>query len=165
MAELWSSTASRGVGAGHVDDRGHGVGASSGNSAVDRRRAVRFVAGAARDAGDAALLLAALGLDPAQGRDEETAASMGWVWVWRGYRDDHPLAPLTTPEGWASRLRREVADGAAIRDEYGQDFDLDELLALVAAKATALHRNSAIDPRDEDCVAVGGSDVEFREFS
>lgn len=34
-----------------------------------RRRAVRFVAGSARDAGDAALILEALGLDPVEGRD------------------------------------------------------------------------------------------------
>jgi len=34
----------------------------------DRRRAVRSVAGFARDADDCAVLLAALGLDPAEGR-------------------------------------------------------------------------------------------------
>lgn len=107
---------------------------------------------------------------PTCGRQDETEfhigkSSMGWVWVWRGYRDDHPLAPLTTPEEWEARLRQEVAAGAAIRDEYGLDVTLDDLLARVAAKASSLHRNSAIDPSDSDCVAVGGSDVEFREFS
>jgi hypothetical protein len=69
MADLWKTVAPRRVGAGHVDDRGYGVGAGAKGSAVERRRAVRYVAGAARDAGDAALLLEALGLDPVEGRD------------------------------------------------------------------------------------------------
>jgi|GEM_PF-5536278 len=38
----------------------------------DRRRAVRSVAGFARDADDCAMLLAALGLDPAEGRGRMT---------------------------------------------------------------------------------------------
>lgn len=69
MAGLWKTAGPRGVGAGHVDDRGHGVGAGAKGSVVERRRAARFVAGSARDAGDAALLLAALGLEAVEGRD------------------------------------------------------------------------------------------------
>jgi hypothetical protein len=73
VADLWKTTSPRGLGAGHVDDRGHGVGAGAKGSAVERRRAARYVLGSARDAGDAALLLAALGLKAIEGR-EETAA-------------------------------------------------------------------------------------------
>ena len=73
MADLWPTTATRGVGAGHVDDRGYGSGAAARLAVEQRRRAVRFVAGSARDAGDAALLLSILGLDALEGR-EETAA-------------------------------------------------------------------------------------------
>lgn len=69
MADLWSTIAPRGVAAGHVDDRGYGSGAASVLTAVYRRRAVRFVAGSARDAGDAALILEALGLKAVEGRD------------------------------------------------------------------------------------------------
>lgn len=104
---------------------------------------------------------------PTCGRQDDTEfhigkSSMGWVWVWRGYRDDHPLAPLTTPDEWEARLRREVADGAVIRDEYGQDVPLDELLGMVESKADSQHRNSRVDPRYT--IAVGGSDVTFAEF-
>ena len=56
-------------GAGQVTDCGRTVGAAAGNTAEVRRRAVRYVAGAARDAGDAALLLEALGLSAVEGRD------------------------------------------------------------------------------------------------
>lgn len=73
MADLWKTTSRRGVGAGHVDDRAYGVGAAAALTTAYRRRAVRFVAGSARDAEDAALLLQALGLDASEGR-EETAA-------------------------------------------------------------------------------------------
>lgn len=74
MADMWSTVSPRrGTGVGHVDDRGYGVGASWHGSAEERRRAVRYVAGSARDAGDAALLLSILGLEPSEGR-EETAA-------------------------------------------------------------------------------------------
>lgn len=59
----------RGVGAGHVDDRGYGVGAGRKGSAVERCRAVRQLAMLATDAADAAELLAALGLTAVEGRD------------------------------------------------------------------------------------------------
>jgi len=65
----------RGVGAGHVDDRGYGNGAGVKGSVVERRRAARYVASSARDAGDAAKLLQALGLTVDEGRSgTETAA-------------------------------------------------------------------------------------------
>lgn len=73
MADIWSTVAPRGVGAGHVDDRGYGSGAAAALTVEYRRKAVRFVAGSARDAGDAALILEALGLTALEGR-EETAA-------------------------------------------------------------------------------------------
>jgi len=69
MVDLWQTSGPRGVGAGHVDDRGYVVGAGAKGSVSERRRAARFVASSARDAGDAALLLEALGLAPAEGRD------------------------------------------------------------------------------------------------
>jgi hypothetical protein len=51
------------------------VGAAAELAVEQRRRAVRYVLSSARDAGDAALLLAALGLDASEGRgSEETAA-------------------------------------------------------------------------------------------
>jgi hypothetical protein len=69
MADLWKTTSPRGLGAGHVDDRGYGSGAAAKLTAEYRRRATRFVLGSARDAGDAALLLEALGLAAVEGRD------------------------------------------------------------------------------------------------
>lgn len=65
----------RGVGAGHVDDRGYGSGAAAGNTADARRRAVRFIASAAWDAGDAARILEALGLTAAEGQINEGTAA------------------------------------------------------------------------------------------
>jgi hypothetical protein len=56
-----------------VDDRGYVVGAGAKGSVSERRRAARFVASSARDAGDAALLLDMLGLDPAEARTETAA--------------------------------------------------------------------------------------------
>lgn len=55
-------------GAGQVTDAGRTVGAAAGNVPAVRSAAVRAVAGLARDAGDAALLLDALGLGPAEGK-------------------------------------------------------------------------------------------------
>ena len=65
----------RGVGAGHVDDRGYGTGAAAGNTVVERRLAVRAVAAAAWDAEDAARLLELLGLDAAEGKINEGTAA------------------------------------------------------------------------------------------
>jgi hypothetical protein len=61
-------------GAGQVTDAGRMVGAAVGNTAEVRRRAVRYVAGSARDAGDAALLLQALGLQAVEGKRTEQVA-------------------------------------------------------------------------------------------
>jgi hypothetical protein len=74
VADLWKTTSPRGLGAGHVDDRGHGVGAGAKGSATERRRAARYVAGVV-SAGrrDAALLLSMLGLEAVEGRDGTAA--------------------------------------------------------------------------------------------
>lgn len=56
-------------GAGQVTDGGWTVGVAAGSEPAVRAAAVRVVAGLARDAGDAALLLEALGLDAVEGRD------------------------------------------------------------------------------------------------
>lgn len=64
---MWSTEARRGVGSGHVDDRGHGVGAATDLSMEQRRRAVRAVAALCRDAADCARLLDQLGLDAQEG--------------------------------------------------------------------------------------------------
>jgi hypothetical protein len=64
----------RGVGAGHVDDRGYGSGAAAGNTAVDRGRAVRAVAHHARDAAEAEVFLSMLGLTAGEGVEEGNAA-------------------------------------------------------------------------------------------
>lgn len=61
-------------GAGQVTDAGRTVGAAAGSEPAVRAAAVRAVAGLARDAGDAALLLAALGLDPVEGKRTEQVA-------------------------------------------------------------------------------------------
>ena len=53
---------------GHVYDGGHTVGAAKGNKPWERRRAARTVAAVAADAGEAATLLAMLGLDAAEGK-------------------------------------------------------------------------------------------------
>lgn len=66
MADLWSTTAPRGVGAGHVDDRGHGFGTCATREG-DRARAVRVVASMSVSAEECALLLDQLGLDPSEG--------------------------------------------------------------------------------------------------
>lgn len=63
MADIWSVMPSREFGTAEAARLTAGY----------RRRAVRFVAGSARDAGDAALILEALGLTASEGR-EETAA-------------------------------------------------------------------------------------------
>lgn len=73
MADLWQTAPRRGVRAGDLDDRGWSAGAARDVEAVQRRRAARFVASAARDARDAALLLAMLGLDAAEARTETAA--------------------------------------------------------------------------------------------
>jgi len=74
MVDLWQTTSPRRVGAGHVDDRGYVVGAGAKGSVSERRRAARFVASSARDAGDAALLLEALGLEAVEGKRTEQVA-------------------------------------------------------------------------------------------
>lgn len=66
-ADMWSTASPRGVGAGHVDDRGYGVGAAAKGTAVDRRRAVRAVASMSDSAEECAEILAALGLQPSEG--------------------------------------------------------------------------------------------------
>lgn len=63
MTDLWNTAGKRGVGAGHVDDRGYGVGAATRIEVEKRRRAVRAVAAGAVDAVDCARLLDMLGLD------------------------------------------------------------------------------------------------------
>lgn len=67
MADLWNTNSARGVGAGHVDDRGYGVGAAATITAQTRCRAVRQVAMLSRDAGECARVLDQLGLAPAEG--------------------------------------------------------------------------------------------------
>lgn len=57
----------RGVGAGHVDDRGYGTGAGAGNTQAVRSAAVRSVASLAQDAGDCEQILNALGLNAWEG--------------------------------------------------------------------------------------------------
>lgn len=59
---------------GHVHDHGRGVGAGLSLPARDLRRAVRYVASAAGDAEDCAVLLGALGLAPEDGKRKEAAA-------------------------------------------------------------------------------------------
>jgi hypothetical protein len=61
-------------GAGQVTDCGRTVGAASGNEPAVRAAAVRAVCGLARDAGDAALILEALGLDAVEGKRTEQVA-------------------------------------------------------------------------------------------
>lgn len=65
----------RGVGAGHVDDRGYRYGAHAGNPASDRVRAVRQVASRAKNAEECAQLLEMLGLQPSEGRVSSERAS------------------------------------------------------------------------------------------
>lgn len=67
MTDLWSTASPRGVGAGHVDDRGHGIGAATGNRADERHRAVRAVASMSDSAEECAEFLAALGLQASEG--------------------------------------------------------------------------------------------------
>lgn len=71
---MWSTASPRGVGAGHVDDRGRGSGAAAGNTAAERRRAVRAVAAVAVNADECAELLAMLGLDAQDGVSAERAS-------------------------------------------------------------------------------------------
>jgi hypothetical protein len=74
MADLWKTVGRRGVGAGHVDDRGYGNGAAAGNTPQDRRRAVRAVAHHAHNASEAVLFLSMLDLTAGEGIGEGNAA-------------------------------------------------------------------------------------------
>jgi hypothetical protein len=65
----------RGVGAGHVDDRGYRYGAFAGNPEADRRRAVRQVASRSKNADECAWLLAMLGLAASEGQVSSECAS------------------------------------------------------------------------------------------
>lgn len=98
-------------------------------------------------------------------------ASYGWVFLWRGYRSDDPTLggrELATPEQWWEFLAEQVAAGAVIKDEYGDEMPLDELVELVEDRAKPLRdglpprRHVPLSP--EDTVAAGTSDVAFFEF-
>lgn len=56
----------RGVGSGHVDDRGYGYGTCR-SGVSERARAVRAVAAMSGSAAECAVLLAMLGLSPQEG--------------------------------------------------------------------------------------------------
>lgn len=73
MADIHSIPVRRGSRAGDLDDRGYGVGASTGNGGGERRLAVRQVASMSRDADDCARLLEVLGLQASEGSLERAS--------------------------------------------------------------------------------------------
>lgn len=100
-------------------------------------------------------------------------STYGWVFLWRGYRDQDTAIPgreLATPEQWWQYLNEHTSAGAAIRDQFGDEMGLGELRALVAQRAQPLP-GDGLPPRRHvrqsptDAVAVGDSNVLFSEFS
>lgn len=95
------------------------------------------------------------------------------MFLWRGYRDQDAVAPgreLATPEQWWTYLEERTAEGAAIRDQYGDEMGLDELRALVIQRAQPLlsdglppRRHVKQTPAAE--TAGGQGDVVFSAFS
>lgn len=98
-------------------------------------------------------------------------SSHGWVFVWRGYRNEDTAQAgreLSTPQEWWTFLAEQLADGAVIRSEEGEVWTPAELAKLIEAKAeprpdgSPPHRHAHVSPRDT--VAVGSSDVTFASF-
>lgn len=87
-------------------------------------------------------------------------SSMGWVWLWQGYRNGAgPGVDLTRPDEWFSFLVDEVAKGAEICDEYSQVVTLDELRTRVVSKRGG-RANGVRDWTEH----VDGDDVSFNDF-
>lgn len=100
-------------------------------------------------------------------------SSVGWVFVWQGYRDhdEKPFAPLDTAQAWLDFLRRGVG---SVWDEYGVRQDVEKFIALVESKRD---RRSRLDPEAQSAFAPGtwpprntvsdplGDDVIFEDFS
>jgi hypothetical protein len=85
--------------------------------------------------------------------------SMGWVWIWQGYKEDAGLGiALAGPEDWFSYLAEQVELGAQIRDEYSQDVSLEDLKARVVSR-----RGGRRNTRDWT-EHVGGDDVSYSDF-
>lgn len=110
MADLWSTIAPRGVGAGHVDDRGYGSGAAAELTAVYRRRAVRFVAGSARD------------------RKDERKQQQLWAVYDSDSIDAHPVDYRLAP-------RDDLPSAVSISAEHGLYFALDVAGMRIAGDA------------------------------
>jgi hypothetical protein len=86
-------------------------------------------------------------------------SSMGWVWLWQGYKADGELGrALAGPDDWFPFLAEEVAAGAQIRDEYSQDVALDELRERVVNRRG--QRQNSRDWTEH----VGGDDVSYSYF-
>lgn len=99
-------------------------------------------------------------------------ATVGWVFLWRGYRGPDAEIPgreLSSPDQWWAYLEEQAAAGAVIRDQYGEAMDLDELRALVALRAEPLVTDGLPPrrhyPRRPDTVNAGDSDVSFAAFT
>lgn len=81
-------------------------------------------------------------------------SSGGWVFAWRGYE-----TVLTSPSQWENYLQARIGDGSEIRDEYGKEWSLDDLLAKVRAKREGGRRDTSYASQ------VEGDDLIYEEFS
>ncbi len=93
-------------------------------------------------------------------------SSMGWAWLWRGYRHDHEgiegsgeLPTLDGTQVWFEFLAAQVNAGGEIRDEYNHIHTLADLIVRVISKRGG-HRQS-----DFMCRHTGSEDISFGEFS
>jgi hypothetical protein len=105
-------------------------------------------------------------------------SSAGWVFLWHGYKgddwDDSPAGrDLTTPAEWFEFLAERTGQGRAIRDEYGEEHSVQDLMSRVLAKREPRAGCSPSSrqgipnryPADVDVAYAEGDDVLFAEFS
>jgi hypothetical protein len=88
-------------------------------------------------------------------------SSIGWAFTFRAYLDplDSPAAVTWLVNDYASWLR--LLDLGEIRDEYGQAWTREDLLARVAAKRGGLN---ALSPELHDFLDDGGNRFVPLEF-
>lgn len=98
-------------------------------------------------------------------------SSAGWVFLWHGYKgddwdDSRAGRDLTTPTEWFEFLAERTGQGRAIRDEYGEEHSVQQLMSRVLAKRKGSPRAAETPDRYGHKVAhVEGDDVLFTDFS
>jgi hypothetical protein len=103
------------------------------------------------------------------GRDAEIhigKRSGGWVFTWQGFNGgDVPeaMSGLFDEATWRDFLTREIAEGAKIKDEYGQVYELAEFMVGIVAAQRGLKRQSVEYP-DSHKAPVGPDEVSYGEW-